>query len=62
MEIGKNLSVVLIGAFITVLGVSYFYLIRSDSTILLALSSILGGLVGYIIGKGKKGERRKQKK
>jgi len=54
MEIGKNLSVVLIAGFITILGISYFYFVQNDSTVLLTLSSILGGLAGYIVGRKRK--------
>jgi len=40
---------------LTALGISYFYLIRQDGTVLLTLSSIIGGIVGYEIGKRRKG-------
>ena len=40
---------------LTVLGVSYFYFVRQDGTVLLTLSSIIGGIVGYEIGKRRKG-------
>lgn len=36
---------------LTILGISYFYFIRQDGTILLTLSSIIGGVVGYAIRK-----------
>ena len=39
---------------LTVLGVSYFYFVRQDGTVLLTLSSIIGGIAGYVIGKGKR--------
>ncbi len=39
---------------LTALGISYFYLIRQDGTVLLTLSSIIGGIAGYVIGKGKR--------
>lgn len=40
---------------LTVLGVSYFYFVRQDGTVLLTLSSIIGGIVGHAIGKRRKG-------
>jgi len=36
---------------LTALGISYFYLIRQDGTVLLTLSSIIGGIAGYALGK-----------
>ena len=36
---------------LTALGISYFYLIRQDGTVLLTLSSILGGIAGYHLGR-----------
>ena len=36
---------------LTALGIGYFYLIRQDGTVLLTLSSIIGGIAGYEIGK-----------
>lgn len=36
---------------LTALGISYFYLIRQDGTVLLTLSSIIGGIAGYVVGK-----------
>jgi|GEM_PF-6589518 len=39
---------------VTVLGVTYFLTVRQDGTVLLTLSSIIGGIVGYQIGKLKK--------
>jgi hypothetical protein len=36
---------------LTILGVSYFYFVRQDGTVLLTLSSIIGGIAGYVIGK-----------
>jgi len=36
---------------LTALGMVYFVTIRQDSTVLLTLSSIIGGIVGYEIGK-----------
>jgi len=36
---------------ITILGVVYFIFVRQDGTVLLSLSSILGGLAGYHYGK-----------
>ena len=35
---------------VTVLGVTYFITVRQDSTVLLSLSSVIGGLVGFQIG------------
>lgn len=49
MELGPNLTVALIGAMITALGITYFIFIRQDGTVLLSLSSILGGLIGYYV-------------
>jgi len=40
---------------LTVLGISYFYFIRQDGTVLLTLSSIIGGIAGYVVGKRRKG-------
>ena len=40
---------------LTVLGVSYFYFVRQDGTVLLTLSSIIGGIAGYVMGKRRKG-------
>ena len=37
---------------LTALGITYFITIRQDGTVLLTLSSIIGGIVGYKIGKG----------
>lgn len=47
----KNLSAVIIAGFITLLGITYFIYIRQDGSVLLALSSILGGFIGYLFGK-----------
>jgi hypothetical protein len=47
----RDLALVLFGAMITALGITYFLVIRQDSTVLLSLSSVLGGLVGYLVGK-----------
>jgi hypothetical protein len=38
---------------LTALGITYFLTIRQDSTVLLTLSSIIGGLAGYRIGRKK---------
>jgi len=35
---------------VTILGVTYFITVRQDSTVLLSLSSVIGGLVGFQIG------------
>ena len=51
MELGPNLTIALIGAMITTLGITYFIFIRQDGTVLLSLSSILGGLAGYHVGR-----------
>ena len=51
MELGPNLTVALIGVMITALGITYFIFIRQDGSVLLSLSSILGGLVGYHVGR-----------
>jgi len=52
----KDTTVVKIVAMIclTILGVSYFYLIRQDGTVLLTLSSIIGGIAGYVVGKSRR--------
>ena len=39
---------------ITALGITYFIVIRSDSTVLLSLSSIIGGIIGYRVGKARR--------
>ena len=36
---------------LTILGCVYFVTIRQDGTVLLTFSSIIGGIVGYQIGK-----------
>jgi len=36
---------------LTALGISYFYFIRQDGTVLLTLSSIIGGIAGYVVGR-----------
>jgi hypothetical protein len=36
---------------VVILGVTYFLTIRQDGTVLLSLSSILGGFVGYAVAK-----------
>lgn len=41
---------------VTVLGVVYFVTVRQDGTVLATLSSVIGGIVGYTIGKKKGGE------
>ncbi len=38
---------------LTILGCTYFITIRHDGSVLLTLSSIIGGLIGYQIGKKK---------
>lgn len=38
---------------ITALGITYFILVRKDGSVLLSLSSIIGGLIGYLYGKGR---------
>ncbi len=39
---------------LTILGVSYFYFVRQDGTVLFTLSSIIGGIAGYVIGKSRR--------
>ena len=34
---------------LTVLAIAYWYLIRQDGTVLLTLSSVIGGAIGWII-------------
>jgi xanthosine utilization system XapX-like protein len=50
-DIGRNTLILLcFGAgCITTLGIVYFIFVRQDSTVLLSLSSIIGGIVGYKI-------------
>jgi len=36
---------------LTALGICYFALVRQDSSVLLGLSSIIGGIAGYQVGK-----------
>jgi len=36
---------------LTALGITYFITIRQDGSVLLTLSSIIGGIVGYKIGR-----------
>lgn len=36
---------------LTALGVTYFVTVRQDGTVLLTLSSIIGGIAGYHLGK-----------
>jgi len=38
---------------LTALGITYFVTIRQDGTVLLTLSSIIGGVVGYQLGRRK---------
>jgi len=38
---------------ITALGVSYFIFVRQDGSVLLSLASIIGGIIGYTIGRRK---------
>ena len=38
---------------LTALGTSYSYFVRQDGMVLLTLSSIIGGIAGYHIGKSK---------
>jgi len=45
-----DLNLVVAMLCITALGITYFVVIRQDSSVLLTLSSILGGLVGYGVG------------
>jgi len=41
---------------ITILGVTYFVTVRQDGTVLLSLSSVIGGLIGYLFGKKRRYE------
>ena len=56
-DIGFN-TVILLSVTVvclTLLGVTYFIFVRQDSTVLLSLSSIIGGIVGYKVrGMGKR--------
>jgi uncharacterized membrane protein YfcA len=36
---------------LTLLGISYFIYLKQDGTVLLALSSIIGGIAGYRYGR-----------
>jgi len=47
---------------ITVLGVTYFIFIRQDGSVLLSLCSVIGGILGYIVGsrRGRVQEPRKK--
>ena len=36
---------------ITVLGITYFIVIKQDSSVLFSLASVLGGILGYVVGK-----------
>jgi len=38
---------------VTALGVTYFVMVRQDGSVLLTLCSVIGGLVGYKIGRKK---------
>ena len=49
MDVDVELIIIVIC--ITVLGVVYFITIRQDSSVLLSLSSILGGIAGYEYGR-----------
>jgi len=40
---------------LTALGIAYFLIIRQDSTVLLSLASIIGGMIGYRMGKKRGG-------
>ena len=35
---------------LTALGITYFVTIRQDGTVLLTLSSLIGGIAGYTLG------------
>jgi hypothetical protein len=39
---------------LTALGITYFIFVRSDSTVLLSLASIIGGIIGYRVGKARR--------
>lgn len=55
MDIGKNLAITVIGLGIVSMAIAYFIIVRQDGSVLLSLSSVLGGLAGYLVGK-KEGE------
>ena len=38
---------------VTALGVTYFVVVRQDGSVLLTLCSVIGGLVGYKLGRKK---------
>jgi len=42
---------------LTVLGVAYFVVIKQDSTVLTTLSSAIGWILGYTIGKRRRGRK-----
>ena len=46
-----NLNAIVAMVCITALGITYFITIKQDSSVLLTLSSIIGALVGYEVGK-----------
>jgi len=46
----ENLAIICL----TILGVTYFITVRQDSTVLLLLSSFIGGIAGYYFGKHKR--------
>ena len=51
---GDHLTTITAIICLTALGITYFLVVRSDGSVLLSLSSIIGGLVGYRIGRKKK--------
>jgi len=46
----ENLAIISL----TILGVTYFITVRQDGTVLLLLSSLIGGIAGYYFGKHKR--------
>ena len=38
---------------IAALGITYFIFVRQDGSVLLALSSVIGGIAGYHVGKAR---------
>ena len=53
MDVDLNIVVAIIS--IAVLGVVYFIFVRQDGTVLLSLCSVIGGLVGYGVGRRRRG-------
>jgi hypothetical protein len=51
--LAARLEIVVAIVCITALGITYFIVIRQDSSVLVSLSSIIGGLVGYAAGRAR---------